>query len=318
MKIVCPNCQKEHNIDENKIPENVKTAKCKSCGHRFPLVLELFAATDDPPERAEGTTAIFKIDKPVTPPEFRECPFCCESIPREAKKCKHCGEWLDTKKHPGKDASLDLGENCPDGTCIGHIQSDGHCSVCGLTCSEARHKDRLSTEDFIQVRRALPVNIPPRKASNYAKWFFLSVLVISIIGGIRHSLTMVFSPKDKVQSSELLNSQEKTTPSQSQMSAQNNGGSAIRQGIPYNYTGQSGYLKAGMLVCRSEDQLILARALVSQKDYSTLLPMLEDQRCIISKSGFKVYVMATTPEGNMKIRLDGFTEGAWTIMGTLE
>lgn len=37
MKVICPQCKKEHNIDESKIPANAKAAQCKACGHRFPL-----------------------------------------------------------------------------------------------------------------------------------------------------------------------------------------------------------------------------------------------------------------------------------------
>ena len=31
--------------------------------------------------------------------ETKICPFCSEEIKAEAKKCKHCGEWLDKNKH---------------------------------------------------------------------------------------------------------------------------------------------------------------------------------------------------------------------------
>jgi chromosome partitioning protein len=37
MIIICPNCKKQHNIDERIIPAHVKKAKCKFCGNHFPL-----------------------------------------------------------------------------------------------------------------------------------------------------------------------------------------------------------------------------------------------------------------------------------------
>lgn len=37
MVVVCPSCKKKHQIDEAKIPQNVRVARCKSCGSRFSL-----------------------------------------------------------------------------------------------------------------------------------------------------------------------------------------------------------------------------------------------------------------------------------------
>lgn len=37
MIITCPHCKKQHNIDEKRIPPNVKMARCQGCGQQFPL-----------------------------------------------------------------------------------------------------------------------------------------------------------------------------------------------------------------------------------------------------------------------------------------
>ena len=37
MKLVCPNCKKEYEVDERRIPATAKVARCKFCDHRFPL-----------------------------------------------------------------------------------------------------------------------------------------------------------------------------------------------------------------------------------------------------------------------------------------
>ncbi len=37
MVVVCPSCKKQHQIDAAKIPQNVRVARCKSCGSRFSL-----------------------------------------------------------------------------------------------------------------------------------------------------------------------------------------------------------------------------------------------------------------------------------------
>ena len=38
--------------------------------------------------------------------EFRKCPFCAESVRREAVKCKHCGSDLTTQVAGAKEQSL--------------------------------------------------------------------------------------------------------------------------------------------------------------------------------------------------------------------
>ena len=45
MKVICPQCHKEHNIDESKIPAGAKVAQCRSCGRRFPLFEQVAAET---------------------------------------------------------------------------------------------------------------------------------------------------------------------------------------------------------------------------------------------------------------------------------
>ena len=37
MKITCPNCQKKYCLNEAKLPQGIKNAKCKACGHLMPL-----------------------------------------------------------------------------------------------------------------------------------------------------------------------------------------------------------------------------------------------------------------------------------------
>ncbi|MDA8166133.1 MAG: zinc-ribbon domain-containing protein [Desulfobacteraceae bacterium] len=40
MLLICPHCKKQYNIDEKKIPPNVKMGRCKFCGQQFPLRAE--------------------------------------------------------------------------------------------------------------------------------------------------------------------------------------------------------------------------------------------------------------------------------------
>ncbi len=40
MILTCPKCNKQHQIDESRVPEHTKWARCRVCGERFPLQLK--------------------------------------------------------------------------------------------------------------------------------------------------------------------------------------------------------------------------------------------------------------------------------------
>ncbi|SMC24874.1 chromosome partitioning protein [Desulfacinum hydrothermale DSM 13146] len=48
MIIVCPSCKRQHKIDEARLSDKVKAAKCIYCGHKFPLPRPQDAQTQDP------------------------------------------------------------------------------------------------------------------------------------------------------------------------------------------------------------------------------------------------------------------------------
>ena len=71
-KITCLYCSKTYKIDRSRIPQDVKTTKCKSCGHAISLVPR--PLTNLPPEKAPNTTGahlnpakIAKLSPPVMP-----------------------------------------------------------------------------------------------------------------------------------------------------------------------------------------------------------------------------------------------------------
>ncbi len=37
MIIVCPSCKRQHKVDETRLSDKVKAAKCVFCGHKFPI-----------------------------------------------------------------------------------------------------------------------------------------------------------------------------------------------------------------------------------------------------------------------------------------
>ena len=63
MLVICPHCRKHHEVDEKRIPPNVKMARCKSCGKPFPLqtpgkVLDIPAPVENKEQKTEGTRKI--------------------------------------------------------------------------------------------------------------------------------------------------------------------------------------------------------------------------------------------------------------------
>ncbi len=57
MIITCPHCKKQHNIDEKRIPPNVKMARCQGCGQQFPLDIPREEPPRPPPQPVTIETA---------------------------------------------------------------------------------------------------------------------------------------------------------------------------------------------------------------------------------------------------------------------
>jgi len=104
MKVTCPNCQKNYNISNAKIPAGVKAAKCKACGHSMPL-------KGKAPGKPSADTPVARGKDPAkpaagTPVIKRSCLYCGQihalrrdKIPPGAAtiKCKSCGRPLPLK-----------------------------------------------------------------------------------------------------------------------------------------------------------------------------------------------------------------------------
>lgn len=105
---------------------NTISVQCPGCGHRLKVKQE-YAGRRGKCPKCKGSVAIPDIPTssdslpvPATPqviqpvsvptpvpvpvPETAECPFCAEPIQATAKKCKHCGEFLDVTLRAAEEA----------------------------------------------------------------------------------------------------------------------------------------------------------------------------------------------------------------------
>lgn len=63
------------------------------------------------------------------------CSACEEKVPAWVKFCPLCGhEFKEKKAATGEDPfAMENRQLCPDGNCIGILDADGRCVVCGKT-----------------------------------------------------------------------------------------------------------------------------------------------------------------------------------------
>ena len=80
MKLHCPHCGQKYEIDDSCIG---KRAECEICHNDFKIEQPIDA-----------------IAQELEAMQFKNCPYCGEKILSVAKKCKHCGEFLEPQYRP--------------------------------------------------------------------------------------------------------------------------------------------------------------------------------------------------------------------------
>jgi hypothetical protein len=102
--INCPACHHAGNVPDQY---GGKTIRCPKCQAKFvvPPAGSAVSAAPRPAQFPANPQAPRPQATPVvqgSPPSAgTRCPYCSEPIQASAKKCKHCGEWLDPAMRPG-------------------------------------------------------------------------------------------------------------------------------------------------------------------------------------------------------------------------
>lgn len=89
LTFTCPHCEQSLEIPEELFGQ---TVECPSCSGTIQLPEP--EQPDEQPSPVQSPT----IDQPQK--QTRDCPFCGEDILSTARKCKHCGEFLDGSSAP--------------------------------------------------------------------------------------------------------------------------------------------------------------------------------------------------------------------------
>ena len=90
--ICCPSCSQQYEIELEMLGEE---AVCQKCGTAFALRIGDFAPKESPMQQTKA------------------CPYCGEAILALAKKCKHCGEFLDAELRIKDEKKRELRSNNP-------------------------------------------------------------------------------------------------------------------------------------------------------------------------------------------------------------
>jgi len=100
MKFNCPHCEQPLEVPEEMLGD---TIECPSCNGSIQL---------PKPEYQPEPDSLVELQTPMQQPpsappqrQTKDCPFCGEEILASARKCKHCGEFLDGSSSPASTIS---------------------------------------------------------------------------------------------------------------------------------------------------------------------------------------------------------------------
>lgn len=97
------------------VPAPAAAFKCETCGNEFKsaATLSLHQKTCSPGKARKSPDPLEEPLAPKTDGDMVKCPFCCEMIIKGALKCKHCGEFVQSRGaavRPGRRSPGKCGE----------------------------------------------------------------------------------------------------------------------------------------------------------------------------------------------------------------
>lgn len=94
-KFTCSHCQQSLEAPGEMLGQ---TIECPSCNGSIELPKPEPQPEPDPPAESHASVQAPPSAQPQR--QTRDCPFCSEEILASARKCKHCGEFLDGSSRP--------------------------------------------------------------------------------------------------------------------------------------------------------------------------------------------------------------------------